>query len=150
MVFQRKKVDARYEWREVSIENGITRNLSTFVSTGYTPRRSCVDSNSVDVDRLPRTESTSCVTYVQREREKKKYTYDSMAVIPRNSYFSMTIESSTRALRACCYVLRRPRPTSEIPANESYMSTIFERLNTEQRTPRRTPFERYFLRSQGR
>lgn len=31
LVFQWKKLDARYEWREAPIENGITRNLSTFV-----------------------------------------------------------------------------------------------------------------------
>lgn len=28
---EKKKVDVRYEWREAAIENGITRNLSTFV-----------------------------------------------------------------------------------------------------------------------
>lgn len=31
LVFQWKKLDARYEWCEAPIENGITRNLSTFV-----------------------------------------------------------------------------------------------------------------------
>lgn len=30
-ISQWKKLDARYEWREAPIENGITRNLSTFV-----------------------------------------------------------------------------------------------------------------------
>ena len=63
-----EKVDAQYEWRGAPIENGITKNLSTFVRACHGYRRlagdSCVATNSMVVDNCRERDGVSRMTYI--------------------------------------------------------------------------------------
>lgn len=88
-----EKVDARYEWREAHIENGITKNLSTFVRAyhGYLRLAIVCRYEFYGRRQLPRT---------RRRATYYLYTEESVRLllgIRGNSYFLITIDFKVNA-----------------------------------------------------